>query len=183
MSKPYKLGILVGRFQTLHKGHEDMINSAAELCERVAIFVGSSQESGTSTNPFSYETRKEMLYCVFGNKISVFPLPDIGVGNTPSWGEYVIQNVVDACGRKPDLFVSGKEERRATWLSGVSGENVAELYIPKKIDISASKLRGYMIDGERKKWESYSSERLFDMYDDLRKQLLASKDNNETKSI
>lgn len=183
MNKPYKLGILVGRFQTLHKGHEDMINTAFALCERVAVFVGSSGEYGTNKNPFSYETRKEMLKKVFGDKISVFPLPDIGVGNNPEWGEYVIKKVVEACGTPPDLFVSGKEERRATWLSGASGEGVAELYIPKTIDISASKLRGYMIDGEKEKWESYSSKRLFDMYDDLRKQLLAAKDNNETKSI
>ena len=183
MKKPYKLGVLVGRFQVLHKGHEDMINTALSLCDNVAVFVGSSQESGTKTNPFSYDTRKNMLKTVFEDNVSVFPLPDIGVGNNSEWGEYVMKNVVSRCGNLPDLFISGKEERRATWLGGKSGENVAELYVPKTIDISASALREYMINGDVEKWRTFSSEKLYGMFDVLRKQLLAAKDNTETKSI
>ena len=48
--KPYKLGITVGRFQTFHKGHQVMIDKAIELCDKVGVFVGSSQESGTNKN-------------------------------------------------------------------------------------------------------------------------------------
>ena len=59
--KPFSLGILVGRFQALHTGHEQMIHTALALCDRVGIFVGSSQESGTANNPFSYETREGLL--------------------------------------------------------------------------------------------------------------------------
>ena len=183
LKKPYKFGILVGRFQTLHKGHEDMINAALSVCEKVGVFVGSSQECGTNKNPFSYDTRKEMLNRVFGDKIDVFPLPDIGVGNVPEWGDYVIKNVVDAVGYPPDLFISGKEERRATWLAGKSGEKTAELYIPKTIDISASKLREYMIQDDIDNWKKYSNESLFDMFGDLRKQLITAKDNTKTSSI
>ena len=50
--KPFALGILVGRFQVVHAGHEQMIRTAMALCDRVGIFIGSSQESGTSKNPF-----------------------------------------------------------------------------------------------------------------------------------
>ena len=52
MDKPFALGILVGRFQTLHAGHQQMIETALSLCDQVGIFVGSSQESGTQKNPF-----------------------------------------------------------------------------------------------------------------------------------
>lgn len=183
LNKPYKLGILVGRFQTLHKGHEDMINTALLLCEKVGIFIGSSQESGTSKNPFSYEMRKTMIKMVFGDSVTVCPLPDIGVGNVPEWGEYVVKNVVDVFGCPPDLFVSGKEERRALWLAGPAGEKIAEIYIPKTIDISASKLREYVIDGEKEKWKEYVDQNLFDMFDEMRKQLILSKDNDDTSSI
>ena len=51
MSKPFSLGIMVGRFQTLHIGHEQMIRTGLELCDEVGIFIGSSQESGTEKNP------------------------------------------------------------------------------------------------------------------------------------
>ena len=43
MDKPFALGILVGRFQTLHAGHQQMIETALSLCDQVGIFVGSSQ--------------------------------------------------------------------------------------------------------------------------------------------
>ena len=86
MDKPFALGILVGRFQTLHAGHQQMIETALSLCARVGIFVGSSQESGTRKNPFPYELRRKMLENLFGDRISIYPLPDIGVGNTAAWG-------------------------------------------------------------------------------------------------
>ena len=65
-NKAFKLGIIVGRFQTFHVGHECVVNKAVQLCERVGIFVGSSQEEGTLKNPFSYEMRKNILRKILG---------------------------------------------------------------------------------------------------------------------
>ena len=76
--RPYRLGILVGRFQTLHLGHEDMIRTAEMLCDEVGIFLGSSQESRTVKNPFTCEERTRILKHVFpSERICVYPLPDI----------------------------------------------------------------------------------------------------------
>ena len=83
-TKPYKLGITVGRFQTFHTGHEYMLGKATELCDTVGVLVGSAQESGTLKNPFDYETRERILKTVFGDRIKVYPLADIGVGNRSS---------------------------------------------------------------------------------------------------
>jgi len=181
--KTFKLGILVGRFQTLHLGHEDMINKALSLCDRVAVFVGSSQESGTAKNPYSYEMRQSMLKAVFGDAIEVYPLPDLGVGNVPAWGEYVLNNVKDKCGTYPDLLITGKEERRTDWFAGVNGASVCELLVPKSIEISASQLRSYLINAEETSWREYTNPRLWEKYDTLRQQVLASKDNLETRSL
>ena len=60
-SKPFELGIILGRFQTFHTGHQDMVEKACAVCEKVGIFVGSSQESGTMKNPFTFSQRKKML--------------------------------------------------------------------------------------------------------------------------
>ena len=181
--KLFRLGILVGRFQTLHAGHEQLIGTAAALCEKVGVFVGSSQEEGTANNPFSYETRKKMLKKVFGRKIAVFPLPDIGVGNTATWGEYVLGKAFEAFGSEPDLLVSGRESRRTDWFSGEKGRGTAELYIPKTIEISATKMRAFLLEDDRKSWESYSNPALWEMYDDLRTEVIASENNRETKSV
>ena len=183
MDKPYKLGILVGRFQTIHAGHEKMVNTALQLCEQVGIFVGSSQEALTSKNPFSYEIREEMLHAVFGDAIRVYPLPDIGVGNNSRWGEYVLRNVLERFGMMPDLLVSGKESRRLDWFDGVAGLAISELYIPKTIDISASRMRGFLIEDDRAQWERYVSPENHAMYPVLREMALASRDHSQTESI
>ena len=147
-NKPFRLGLVVGRFQTLHTGHEDMIRKAIALCDRVGLFVGSSQESGTFKNPFSYELRREMLTDVFGSNVCVYPLPDIGVGNNAKWGDYVLGQVTERFGRLPDLVVSGKEERRLDWFDSIAGNGISELYVPKSIEMSASQMRQFFAEDD-----------------------------------
>jgi nicotinamide-nucleotide adenylyltransferase len=182
-NKPFKLGILVGRFQTIHSGHEQMIRTAAAVCERAAIFVGSSQESGTQKNPFSYELRREMLKKVFGAGIEIYPLPDIGVGNNARWGDYVLKNVHERCGELPDLLASGKEERRISWFDSVEGARIAELYIPKTIDISASRMREMFLADDRAGWQSYTPAALWEDYDRLRPLVIAAQQIADTDSL
>lgn len=181
--KPFALGIMVGRFQTLHSGHEYMIRTAMALCDQVGIFVGSSQESGTAVNPFSYQDREGLLRLLFGEHIQIFPLPDIGVGNNSSWGEYVLQNVQARYDRYPDLLISGKELRRVNWFDGIDGVNISELYIPKTIDISASRMRGFFLENDEESWRRYTNRQLWGQYSRLRELVLASRDNTETDSI
>lgn len=180
--KPFSLGIMVGRFQTLHSGHEYMIRTALSLCDQVALFIGSSQESGTAKNPFSYATRESLLRLLFGEHIQIFPLPDIGVGNNSDWGEYVLRNVNARLGRNPDLLISGKELRRVSWFDGLD-VNISELYIPKTIDISASQMRTFFLENDEESWRRYTNRNLWSQYDKLRTQVLEAKDNLETDSI
>ena len=183
MDKPYKLGILVGRFQTIHLGHEKMVNTALHLCRQVGVFVGSSQESLTSKNPFSYEIREEMLHAVFGDAIRVYPLPDIGVGNNPRWGDYVLQNVEARFSCLPDLLVSGKEARRLDWFDSVAGLAISELYISKSIDISATEMRQFFLADDFESWKKHTNPRLWSKYPELRQIVLASQSRRETDSI
>ncbi len=183
-NRPYRLGILVGRFQTLHLGHEDMIRIAGELCDEVGIFLGSSQEFRTVKNPFTADERTQMIKCVFpSERISVYPLPDVFVGNTAKWGEYVLENVKKHFGRLPDLLVTGKEARRLSWFDGIQGVNIAELYIPKIIDVSASEMRECFLADKRAAWEQYTNPLLHPMYETLREIVISCKDNTESDSI
>ena len=59
--KKYKTGLVLGRFQTFHNGHEYIINKALEICDKVLVFIGSSDKFGTIENPFSYELRKKLI--------------------------------------------------------------------------------------------------------------------------
>ena len=183
MDKPFALGILVGRFQTLHAGHQQMIETALSLCDQVGIFVGSSQESGTQKNPFPYALRKRMLEKLFGDRVGVYPLPDIGVGNTAAWGDYVLENVMQRFGRMPDLLVSGRETRRLDWFDSVAGVRIAELYIPKTVEISASQMRQFLVLDDRKSWERYVNPKMHALYPELRALVLASQGKEDTTSV
>lgn len=183
MEKAYKLGITIGRFQTFHKGHQVMIDKAIELCDKVGVFIGSSQESGTNKNPFTYEMRESILKKIYGNRIRIYPLPDIGVGNNSKWGDYVLENVIDKFGESPDLLISGKEERRIDWFDSVKGLLIAELYIPKTIDISASKMRELFVKNEFNTWKEFCDKRLWDGFSKMRRVVLESRENMETASI
>ena len=76
--KPYNTGLICGRFQTFHKGHEKLVETALLLCNRVLILIGSSQECGTERNPFNINTRTKILKEIYGDR------PEIMIGNDES---------------------------------------------------------------------------------------------------
>ena len=49
-ARPYDTGLLVGRFQTFHKGHQKLVETGLMLCDRLLLLVGSAQECGTERN-------------------------------------------------------------------------------------------------------------------------------------
>ena len=53
--------LFIGRFQPFHNAHLLDINLALKECDKIIIAIGSSQESDTKENPFSYEERGEMI--------------------------------------------------------------------------------------------------------------------------
>lgn len=187
MAKPYKTGLIVGRFQVFHLGHEQMIRKSLEICDTTLVFIGSSQESLTQKNPFSYDLRKEILSDIFTEEINdgtlkICPLKDIGVGNNYSWGNYVFSSAKQELGYFPELLVSGKETRRVDWFDG-EDINIAELYIPKSIDISASKIRESIVNGDFEFWKQYTNPKLWNKYENMRSIIIASQKNIQTESL
>lgn len=180
----YNTGLVVGRFQMFHRGHEEIINKALAICENVVVCVGSSQESNTQKNPYAYELRYDILKTVYAPEISsrrlqVIPLPDANIGNNANWGTYVLKTVKEATGLIPNIAISGKEERRISWFDN----SIADLYIAKILDISGTQLRDAMLEDKQGSWQPYVNPRLWGMYDILREKLLEAQNNTETASI
>ena len=51
--KPYDVGLVCGRFQTFHKGHEKLIDTGLLLGDRMLILDGTAQECGIERNPLN----------------------------------------------------------------------------------------------------------------------------------
>lgn len=176
--KPYDCAFLCGRFQIFHKGHEELVNTALKMCDRILILVGSSQEVGTKRNPFDIETRIRMIKEVFPqDNIVVKPLSDLTNEDdiTEEWGEYVIKNIKYHIYKTPELMIYGNDECRSRWFNKESIKDVTEIVISRsKLPISATMLRQCLISNDKETWFKYHNPRLHKYYDQLRGQLLAT---------
>ena len=177
MSKPYDTGLICGRFQTFHKGHEKLVETGLMLCDRLLILIGSSQECGTERNPLNINTRIKMLRAVYGDdpNIMIYGLADLTNENDirPEWGRYVLDNVDRYIFKNPELMIYGNDESRSGWFDKEDLKYTTELIINRNdFPISATTLRQYMVDDNRKEWMKYVNPKLHKMYDEIRKELM-----------
>lgn len=175
--KQYEFGLVCGRFQTFHLGHEKLIDTALSMCEKVLVFIGSAQESNTERNPYDAEFRKRILRAVYGEREDLIfkDLEDLTDENdiTPEWGRYVLDHAVEVFGRKPDVIVYGNDEERGRWFSKEDVEGIDEYEIPRgNIPISATMVRQMMIDDDRMSWERWVDPKIYPFYDEMREKLL-----------
>ena len=177
--KEYKQGVIVGRFQPLHLGHVKIVEEGLRYCEKVLILIGSSQASNTSHNPFDYQTRAEMFRLVFGDRVQVAPLPDIGVGNVGAWGHYVLSKAEEAVGHV-DCFIQGKEEKNNLWFVDMPELPILETE-RSELPISSSLIRKYLSEGNEEGFRGATPKELWDKYEEYRK-AVASLPLNEVTS-
>lgn len=75
-SESKRVSFVIGRFQPFHKGHQELIEHALKISDRVIVFIGSVQESRVDRNPYTYEERRSMILSTFPEGVVVEPLPD-----------------------------------------------------------------------------------------------------------
>lgn len=176
--KPYDIGLICGRFQTFHLGHESLVESGLKLCDRVLILVGSSQESGTERNPYNIVTRTNMIREIYDNNKSVliYGLADMSNEDDirPEWGRYLLDKVDKIIYKAPEIMIYGNDESRSKWFDPEDLRDTSELIVNRgKINISATKVRKAMALDNRKEWMSMVNPKLHKMYDQLRGELMS----------
>jgi len=74
-------GLIVGRFQPLHKGHLAAIREALRKCDELIVVIGSAEDSHTERNPFTAGERFQMLLSSLTSKersrILIVPVRDL----------------------------------------------------------------------------------------------------------
>lgn len=176
-TRPYDTGLIVGRFQTFHKGHQRLVENALKMCDRVLILVGSAQECGTERNPLNVETRIQMIRTVYPDKdrVIIYPLSDLTNEHdiTTDWGRYVLKNVDRYIFKAPELMVYGNDEARSRWFDVEDIKDTSEFIVNRgALPISATMLRAYMVADNRKEWMKWVDPRLHKMYDKIRVELM-----------
>ena len=175
--KPYDVGLICGRFQTFHKGHESLVETGLKLCDRVLILIGSAQECGTERNPYNINTRTKMLKSIYGDNASVmiYGLSDMTNENDscPEWGRYLLDNVDRYIYKAPELMIYGNDESRSRWFAPEDIKDTSEFIVNRgRIPISATMVREAMVFDKRKEWMDMVNPKLHKMYNELRDELM-----------
>lgn len=178
MNKPYDVGVICGRFQTFHIGHESLVDTALKLCDRVLILVGSSQECGTERNPLNIDTRIRMLRAIYGDDGSIIikGISDLTNENDirPEWGRYLLDNIDRYIYKTPELMIYGNDESRSRWFDPEDIKDVTEIIVSRgKIPISATQVRALMVADNRREWQKWVNPKLHKMYDEIRRKLMS----------
>ena len=177
MLKPYDCGLICGRFQTFHIGHESLVDTGMKLCDRVLILIGSAQECGTERNPYNIVTRMDMLKSIYGDRsdVMIYGLSDMTDENDirPEWGRYLLENVDRYIYKAPELMIYGNDESRSRCFAPEDIRDTSELIVNRgRIPISATMVRKAMVFDRRKEWMGMGNPKLHKMYDRLRDELM-----------
>lgn len=174
--KPYDTGLLVGRFQTYHVGHQSLVKTGLTLCDRLLVLVGSSQECGTERNPLDVETRIEIIRaCHPTDRVMIHGLADMTDENDvrPEWGRYLLGHVDRYIYKAPELMIYGNDEARSRWFDPDDIKDTSEFIVNRgTIPVSATMLRELMVRDERREWMKWVSPKLHKFYDRIRDELM-----------
>lgn len=175
-SRPYDTGLIVGRFQTFHKGHQRLIETGLMLCDRLLLLVGSAQECGTERNPLNIRTRIDMVRTVYPtDRVMIYALSDMTDENDirPEWGRYLLNNVDRYIYKAPELMIYGNDESRSRWFDTEDIKDTSEFIVNRgALPISATMLRELMVRNDRREWMKWVDPRLHKIYDTLRDELM-----------
>lgn len=67
----YKAAVFIGRFQPFHNAHKLVVDHGLAIADKVIIIVGSSNESRTIKNPFTFKERKKLILDEYPNNDNI----------------------------------------------------------------------------------------------------------------
>ena len=141
--KKYPLALFIGRFQPFHLGHLYSLEKAREVGEKVMVGIGSSQESGTRDNPWSYEERAEMVRSQ--TKATIVGIPDYK--SDEKWASEVV-GIVRGAGYEPnEVVVVGNN----SWTNEVlekTGMTILESGLHNRDELEGVKIREMLRSGD-----------------------------------
>lgn len=89
-----RTALAVMRTQPLHEGHVRIVQKMISNYETVIVGLGSADKSRVPANPFTIDERIEMWDNVFGNRVKLVPLKDLGATqHTSEWCDYVLKKI------------------------------------------------------------------------------------------
>ena len=110
--------VYIGRFQPFHLGHVHVINEALEHAEQLLIFIGSSNESRTAKNPFTFDERCDVILKWADaegllERVSVLHIEDMDTDQ--EWLEYLNNTINSIVRGSKDVTIVGHDKDDSSW--------------------------------------------------------------------
>jgi len=138
----YETALFIGRFQPFHNGHLYSLKKCLEVADKVIVGIGSSQESGTESNPWSFEERVKMIGGLQGLSLQV---EIVAIPDTPE-DENWVENVSKIVSKENSVIVSNNEW--VTRLMGGVGYQIYETGLYNRDELEGVKIRELMRKGD-----------------------------------
>ncbi len=176
----FKTGVLLGRFQHIHIGHEKLIQIGLSICDKLLIFVGSANSKKDIRNPYDVEYRIKLIEKIYKKEIDdgriiIRKIDDITNENdlTYLWGEHVIAEATKELYSRPECIIYGKDKNIFKCFSKNTVKNITEVLVDRdQLMISATKMREFLLNNDEVSWKMYSDEKIHMEYNKLRNELL-----------
>jgi len=143
------VGLFVGRFQPLHRGHLEAIKDLMKKVDELVIVIGSSQYSHTLENPFTAGERVKMVRLALAEtgidagRCYIIPVADVNVHNI--WVAHVVAHTP-----RFDVVFTNEPLTRRLFID--AGFKVKPIKFHDRGRCSATNIRERMLKG--KSWEA-----------------------------
>ncbi len=137
-------GLIVGRFQPLHKGHLMAIREALGKCDDLIIVIGSAEDSHTERNPFTAGERFQMLISSLApeERSRVFIVPIGDLNRYSLWVGHIESHLPPF-----DVVFSNSDLTRSLFRQAGYDVQRTKAYGPKQY--SATEIRKRIVAGKR----------------------------------
>lgn len=176
----FDLAVVCGRFGHEHLGHKSLFDYGLQFCKRLYIIVGSAQERDTLRNPYSVETRidviKETYPGVPESRLIIGGLNDMTneLDVNEEWGKYLKAHIINKVRKFPNLMIYGNDEFRSRWFAAEDLVNTAEMVLPRStIPVSGTQIRGLILIDDQDTWQKCTHQLIHSMYPRLRAELMS----------
>lgn len=104
-----RCGLMVARLQPLHIGHCNLLLQMTMACETSILGLGSAQKSREPRDPWTVEERMKMIKNVFGDRLKIVPIIDLGATSPDQWVNYVVDKIVKLGLKQPTDYFTGSK--------------------------------------------------------------------------
>lgn len=163
--KPFSLGLVVGRFEPIHLGHEKLIDISLDSCNKTALLV--TYNDLDKSNPFSFEYVMHLIAKIYGNEIERGSLKVIPFKNDikfdKNYGDKILSVVNESFSKKPDFIAYGSDKNISKCFSDKARENIFEVKVNREeLNISATDIRKALKENNIDFIKKYINPKIYD---------------------